>query len=215
MGKKAVIIILLFFCLTLSLQALPDNNPPEKENMQAVFSSCMITGGLEKLAKCGVEAMLPVVKENLFKEKIETSVERVAEKGENVSIRQVGVPHGADLNKTIQEVLKEANIENKKIAVKALQNEVDTLILIYSDEELTNIKAHTIEIQKLEQCKWNFDVYCSKYNEGNEELLKEKLKVDEVLVLSCAVPEGIPLNYVTWDNMSAEKKLWLIQYNGR
>lgn len=130
-----------------------------------------------------------------------------------VNIMKRGIPYQADENEIINKCLKEAGLEKNPATYKKLQEVPNTVIILYATQDAANIKVHTIDSEKLSECKWDFELYHKMYGSGKYEILKDKLKSDEVLIITCLEPEGIPLNYLTWDNMTYPD-MWLIQYQG-
>ncbi|MDF2615111.1 MAG: hypothetical protein K0S71_2897 [Clostridia bacterium] len=188
MKRKEFIIAIPFFMLTLSVQALVSE---------------------------------PKVTELIQKDEISTPYTRKQtshiseEKIGAANIIKAGVPHGSNKSLVIQKALKEAGLTDKKVTVKELQDDPNTIILIYGEQDITNIRAHSVDADSMGKCEWDFEAYHKTYGMDTYELLADKLEAQKVLAILCIEPEGIPLNYLTWETMPHEQELWVIQYNGK
>ncbi len=119
-----------------------------------------------------------------------------------------------DLNESIQNVLKEVGLQDKRYEVKSLQEQPSHIILLYADEMITNLKAHNINQDKIAEYDYDISKYHEAYGINDYQLLKDKFNTGEVLMITCNLPEGIPYNYLVWDNMPYGEELWIVQYDG-
>ena len=109
---------------------------------------------------------------------------------------------------SVDQILKDLKIENRRIKVKIQDDIANEVLVIFSDENIFDIKYSDIDIGLLERVKFKLDKYTlSKEHDNNSSTILEKLTKDEALIiLYDASREGaIPTTNISWESHNKYK----------
>lgn len=117
------------------------------------------------------------------------------------------------LEETINTIKELSNIKDRKPIVVDTKDDANQIIMVlYSDEDLYNIKLHDVDANLFLECN-DLNEYVQKDKSGNEILILDRLKSDEVLFVTLPESETIPLDYLYWDSASKGLNGLFIQYD--
>lgn len=101
-------------------------------------------------------------------------------------------------------LVDESGVTNREIVLANEKSNGNTLISLYSDETLKNIKLYTIDSNKLASVNNDMDAYVAGSLDGTESVdIADTLESDKFMVIRCTASET-PTQVLVWENESGQ-----------
>lgn len=102
-------------------------------------------------------------------------------------------------------LVEEAGIANREIILTNEKSNGNTLLSLYSDETLKNVKLYTIDADKLSAANNDMAAYVASSLEGTESVdIADTVESDVFMVIRCTASET-PTQVLVWENEAGEK----------